>query len=420
HTNEPLGLEVLGETEIEVLITGKGVYGSANLNLHDVGNIRGVQRVNVGEKTVVKVPRKGQLFLDVAGVKFKSDNPDDDFSFDVEIKLNGEDYEVSPVFDIRENKLSDKVILDEEEFEAKVLSADNEEKSAVLIGNNTRVHIPLSKHVRRDFEARITIEAHDTVVENYDKFSGLVEDNPDEINRPRENFVLAGARYEQVGYMSASNTMLDTLPQNVNAYLGKPKIDGMWGMYHEYGHLYEQGWGFVEYWCNMHANALRRIDLENPNWAWVYGNDPKDYESEKVLPSYEKYLTTGETGSIHPMYIFLNFIDKRDSDFMAKLSSYWRENSVPYSGWDFIAYYIAKEYKVNIIPYIESSGELGYSVTNKDAIDEIMANSNSLFMYMPEDERFDNVRNISIPPTVLSIFSGDNRVVKGMSNPNAD
>lgn len=420
HSNEPLGIEILEDTEVEILIEGEDVYGSANVNLHDVGNLRGIQRVNVGEKTTVKIPRKGQLYLDVAGVKLKSDNPSDDFSFDVKLKLNGQDYEVSPIFDIRENKISDKVILDPEEFKAKAFSEDNKEDSAILISENTRVHIPVSKYLPAHFDPQISAEAHEAVVTNFNKWSGLDENNENPLNRPRENFVLASARNEQGGFMSAGGTMLDTHTKNIYAYLGRPKLDSMWGMYHEYGHLYEQGWGFGEYWNNMFANALSRIDLDNPEWAWVYGNESSGYESNSLLPSYKKYLTTGETGSIHPMYFFLSFIDHMDSEFMAKLSTYWRENQLSYYGWDYVAYFIAKEYKLNVIPYIEATGELGYSVVNKDVIDEIMESSDRLFMYMPEDEKFDEVRNLSIQPTIKSIYSGKNRVLKGMSNPNAD
>lgn len=83
--------------------------------------------------------------------------------------------------------------------------------------------------------------------------------------------------------MSAGGQMLDTLPQNIHEYFKKPKTQDVWGMYHEYGHMYEQGWGFIEYWNNMFANTLRRVDFENPNWSWIYGNEKTNYDIKSVI-----------------------------------------------------------------------------------------------------------------------------------------
>lgn len=415
HTSEPLGIEVMEATEVDVLITGEGISGSANLALHDVNNLRGLKNVRVGEKTTVHIHRKGELFLEVGNIKYDG-NVDDDFSLDVTITLNGKDYKITPTYDMRKEKITDKV-LDEEKFEETIFSKENSEDGALLISDNVRIYVPKSKYIPKDIDASDTLDTHEKIIATYNKVAGLDEKNNDEINRPRENFVLVSARNEQAGYMSAGGQMLDTLPQNIHEYFKKPKTQDVWGMYHEYGHMYEQGWGFIEYWNNMFANTLRRVDFENPNWSWIYGNEKTNYDIKSVIPSYENYLKTGKKGSIHAMYFFLSFIDNIDSDFMAKAEIYYRENGYSRGGWDYIAYFIAKEYKLNVIPYIEATGN---SVTSQRVIDDVLENATSSFIYMSDTENFNKYKNISIPPTLKSIFDGKNSIISGMSNPNAE
>ena len=315
HSNEPLGIEVLKGTEIEVTITGDGIYGSASLNLHDVDNLRGVKTVKVGEPTIVTVPRKGELFLDIAGVKYKSNTSTEDFSFNVSIKLVSSDYKVTPTYDIRENKISDNTITDALEFKNTILSSNNKEDGALLISDNVRIYIPKSKYINNDIDPDDVLRTHERTISEFNRMAGLEVNAELDINKPRESFILVSARNEQAGYMSAGGQMLDTLPQNIYEYLKNTSQD-IWGMYHEYGHLYEQSWGFIEYWNNIFANNLRRLDLNNKTWAWWYGANPDKYEDGDVSSSYEKVLTKDEKGTIHPMYFFLSFIDNIDKNFM--------------------------------------------------------------------------------------------------------
>ncbi|MBO3444279.1 putative mucin/carbohydrate-binding domain-containing protein [Clostridium sp. CCUG 7971] len=416
HASEPLGIEVMEKTEVDILIKGKGVSGSATLSLHDVNNLRELKTIKVGEKTTVEVPRKGQLFLEVGNIKYDG-NVDDDFSVDVVITLDGSDYKITPTYDMRKEKLSDKVIVDEDEFENAIYSNENKEDGALFISDNVRLYVPKSKYIPKNIDASDTLDTHERIISTFNETAGLKEGNDKEINRPRENFVLVSARNEQVGYMSAGGQMLDTLPKNIHEYLKDPKKSDTWGMYHEYGHIYEQGWGFIEYWNNMFANTLRRLDFEKPQWAWIYGDTKNNYDAETVVPSYEKYLKSGSKGSIHSMYFFLSFIDNIDSEFMAKAETYYRENGYPYGGWDYIAYFIAKEYKLNVIPYIEATGN---SITRRQVIDDVIKNSTSSFIHMSDTENFDEYKNISIPPTLKSAFDGSNIVLSGMSNPNSE
>lgn len=139
HISEPLGIEVMEATEVDVLITGEGISGSANLALHDVNNLRGLKNVRVGEKTTVHIPRKGELFLEVGNIKYDG-NVDDDFSLDVTITLNGKDYKITPTYDMRKEKITDKV-LDEEKFEETIFSKENSEDGALLISDNVRIYV---------------------------------------------------------------------------------------------------------------------------------------------------------------------------------------------------------------------------------------------------------------------------------------
>ncbi|MGL5350386.1 MAG: M60 family metallopeptidase [Cetobacterium sp.] len=207
-------------------------------------------------------------------IKNKLDSVDERFSFSVKVKMNKSDYTLASIFDIRKEKISENT-LSKEAFHEKVFLNENNEK---------------------------------------------------DMHRSRKGFFLVTGREEHRGYMSAGSTMLDCAPNNILAYFGRPKKgEAVWGMYHEYGHLYEQGWGFTEYWNNMFANAKTRIDKNDPTWSWAYGNK-QQYEETKVVPSYSDYLTKGEQYKrIVPMYFFLAFIDSIDNEFMQKLETFWRE-----------------------------------------------------------------------------------------------
>lgn len=411
HASEPLGIEVMEETEIDILISGDKISGSANLQLHDIDNLHGIKNIKVGEKTTVKIPRGGQLFLNVAGIKFESDDLSNDFSFDVDITLDKTDYELTPTFDVRKNKISDKT-LTEEEFLKQALSEENKEEGSLLISENVRLYIPVSKYVLDTLEPAKVLKRHERTIELYNETAGLLETNENVEDRPRENFVLVSARNQQVGLMSAGGTMLDTHTKNINGYL---RLEGHWGQSHEYGHLYENGWGFQEYWCNVFANTLEREIQGNPEYNWATGGEKYFFNKGNGKAIYDAYLKEGKTGSLHPLYYWFSFIDNYDKDYVAKMSRYYKD--IPYGGNDYIAYFAAMNYGINIIPYLEMAG---YPLQNLDAIKEVIDNSKSTYIYIPEFENMKEYKNISMPATVNPVYSGSNRVLDGMSNPNSD
>ncbi|MGL4761038.1 MAG: putative mucin/carbohydrate-binding domain-containing protein [Sarcina sp.] len=410
HAAEPLGIEIMEETKIDILVSGKGISGKAHLQLHDVENLHGIQTINVGEKTTVKIPKGGQLFLAVADVKFESDDLATDFNFDVEVTLNKADYELTPTFDVRKNKISDKT-LSEDEFLKQALSEENKEEGSLLISDNVRIYIPVSKYVTEPIDPDKILQRHERTIELYNEKAGLLETNESLEDRPRENFVLVSARNQQVGLMSAGPTMLDTHTKNIGGYL---RLKGHWGQSHEYGHLYENGWGFVEYWCNAFATTLEREITGNSEYNWATGPE-KDFMNGKGKEIYGSYLTEGKIGSLHPLHYWFTFIDNYDKDYMAKMSRYYKD--MPYAGNDYIAYFAAMNYGINIIPFLEMAG---YPLQNLDAIKDVIENSKSTYIYMPTYGALDEYKDISFPATVNPVYSGVGRSLSGMSNPNSD
>ena len=422
HSNEPLGIKILQNCSIEILIDGENLIGNASVKIHNVKNLRNLKTISVNTWTEISISEIGGLFIDVQNIKNKLNIVEEKFSFSIKLKMNKGDYKIISTFDMRENKISEKT-LSKNIFCKEAFSIENGEDPALLIADNVRIYIPLAKHlIERNNTAPIDAEeilrTHEEVICYYNYLAGLNEKNINKINRPRKGFFLVSARDERVGYLSAGGEMLDTHPSSIFEYFKDPLTENIWGMYHEYGHLFEQGWGFVEYWNNMFANSKRRIDLKNPDWAWIYGNDRQKYEENAVINSYSDYLIKGEEYKrIHPMYFFLSFIDNIDNQFMQNIETFWREEG-KYSGWNFIAYFIAKKYKLNVIPFIKVCGvnqELDYT-----ALNEIIDLSQISYLHMNDGYWFDSLRNISIPPTTKRIYSGKNKVLTGIANPKAE
>lgn len=412
HTNEPLGIEVNKATEIEVMIEGSDISGSGRLNYHDVNNLRYAGSVPVNEWTTINVPAMSQLFLEVGGVKYTPDY-NTNFKFNVKFRLNSEDYKVSPIYDARTNKISNKT-LSAVQFKTEVFKAENALSGSLILTDNARIYIPQNKYIRTWFDVDATVRLHENTINKYNQYIGLNESNSKDINKPRRNFVLVSARNEQIGYMSAGGTMLDTRPSNISEYLDGGNTD-KWGHYHEYAHLYEQGWGYIEYWNNMLANEISREKF-GPNWAWIYGNSPENMEN-KMVGMFDNYFNNGTLGSIHPMYYFLKIREGLDPNYFSSVETFYRENKTYYGGAEYIAYHAAKTYGVNIIPYLRLAGE---PMDNAQFIKEIMDLTSTSFVYVPDNPTLSAYKNMSIPVTTLPIYSSSNQVLKGMSNPNSE
>ncbi|WP_053982939.1 putative mucin/carbohydrate-binding domain-containing protein [Niameybacter massiliensis] len=404
HSNEPLGIEVLGETTVEILVRGENVTGGATLNYHDVGHLRKGTDLKVGEPIRITIPKKGQLFLDVANLKH-SQNPDTPFSIDVQVTLIEGDYKLSPTYDIRANKGFEHATSDSETFKALALAPENAEDGSILISENTRTYIPKSKFIPKTVDPSGVLTHQEAMLKSYNELA----DTPD-----RAGFILMTGIEEIGGYMAASSWALVTRPKAILEYLKLPNEDA-WGMYHEFGHLYEQGWGYVEYWNNIYANMLTR-ELQNrpSNWTWLYGNNEESYETNTVVPSFEGYLKEAKLGSIHPMYYFVSIMDHMDSEFMGKITHLYNKDK-KYKGAEYVAYFVAKEYGINIIPYLEAAG---HAITNRDIIEDIILTSNETRIHVePGNIRFEGIDQISMPPTMMTGFY--NQPLRGMSNPNA-
>lgn len=402
HSNEPLGIEVMGKTEIEVLVTGENLTGTAKLNHHDVGQMRWGTEVPVGKPVRITIPKKSQLFLDVAGLKHTSDFSEE-LNIDVKVTLPEDSYKLSPVYDVRTQKLSAQATDDEEAFKQMILDADHGEDGSILISDNVRIYIPKSKFIPKTVAPKAVLEHHETIIRKYNEMANT----PD-----RSGFSLVTGIEEMGGYMAASNWAFIVRPKAIFEYLKMPNEDP-WGMYHEYGHNYEQGWGYQEYWNNIYANQLTRYVLNSPTWTWLYG-DESQYEKNTVVPSFEKYLKDGTRGSIHPMYYFLSFIDHLDENFMGEITQFYAREG-RYGEANYVAYFMAKHYGKNVIPYLEAAG---HPITDRLLVRDIVeASSETIIHVEPGNERFEQIDKISMPVTMIADFA--NKPLRGMSNPGA-
>lgn len=410
HTSEPLGIEVLDATTVEVLITGD-IKGSAQLALHDTNNLSNIKEIPVGQKVQVAMPRKGQLFLDVNNIQstLGGDTP---YAFDVEIILEEESYIQTPTFDVRDNKLSENVILDPQTFVSEVKKAGNEDNGMLMISDNVRLYFPQSRYVPETFDPVHVLQLHEDTIEEDNRFAGLDANDPNPIHHPRKNFVLVSARNNQVGYMSAGGQMLDTHPKDTKEYF----VPG-WGMYHEYGHLYEQKWSFIEIWNNMFSKNMTEQTI---GFTWLWQDDRAKFEAETIKPFYDRYVAgevvEKEFGFRDGLYFFTTLEEHYGKDFVATIERHWRENDDMPLRADYVAYAMAASYDVNVIPYL---GLYGLKINDPDVYNYVIDNSKESLIIVPEHPAFRGYEKLSVPATVKGIYEGTDVVLTGIANKNS-
>ncbi|MPQ44672.1 hypothetical protein GBZ86_13095 [Clostridium tarantellae] len=411
HALEPLGIEIMYPTDVTMLIKGENIAGTAKVNLHDVDNMRYISDISVNENKIISIPRKGELFLNVSNI---SSILGDSISFSFQVILsidNDINYIITPTFDIRENKIFEAVITDENEYNN--LLESNTENGMLAISENARIYFPKCKYIPLPISPTEVLALHEQTIFEHNKLAGLDINASNQLDKPRRNFVLVSARNEQVGYMSASGTMLDTHPKNSRTY-----FSAGWGIFHEYGHLYDQGWGFIEIWTNMYSKNMAEKTI---GFTWLWGNDREAYENKNIEVFYKDYLLDGNFiergfGFGTGLYFFISLQEFFGMNFVGDMTGYYRNNEIWLRGHEYVVYAIAKIYGVNVIPYMEMYGY--YQYTN-EVVNFVIDNSKSTTMIIPGNVNFEKYASISVPPTVKSIYAGTNKTLVGISNQNA-
>lgn len=415
HGFEPLGVEVLQATDIEILVQGTNVSGNADIRLHDVNNVDKIGTVTSNQSKIINVPRKGQLFIDTGAIKNLTNN-DSAFSFTVSMKFqNQNSYKVTPTFDMRSNKISNKVINSVNEFKVKAKESPND--GMLMISENVRLYMPLSQYVPSNFEPVTTLDMHEDIVKTYDAMVGLSTNNPDIINRPRRYFYLNTPRYQNVGYMSAGSDMIDAEPSDAFLF-----FEPNWGLFHEYGHLYDLSVGFSERSNNLFSVAMVQ---KYPQITW-WGTDRVAYENAYAVPAYQDYVNgipndiSDKIKRFRQGLYMLIVLTEQLNDFVKTFWTYHRNTTdaryLTYKEAEAHAYSIAINYGVNSIAYFEL---YGFQVKEKYVIDSVVDNSTSSSLFVPPNPNFNPFRNLSVTPITKGIYEGTNSVVTGVANPNA-
>ncbi|MPQ44086.1 carboxypeptidase regulatory-like domain-containing protein [Clostridium tarantellae] len=411
HTLEPLGIEIMYPTDITILIKGSDIKGAGDINLHDVDNIHYISSIPVNESKKISIPRKGELFLNVAKIE-STLNDSTPFSFQIILNIENDiNYIITPTFDIRNNKIFNKTITDETEFNKLLLS--NDENGMLAISENVRLYFPKCKYIPKPISPSKVLALHEQTISEHNKLAGLDKNATNQLDRPRENFVLVGARNRQVGYMSAGGTMLDTHPTNSGGY-----FSAGWGIFHEYGHLYEQGWSHIDIWNNLYSANMSE---KTTGFTWLWGNDRKGYENKNIEAFYKDYLIDGKFiergfGFGTGLYFFISLQDFFGKKFIGDMTAYYRNNSIWLGKENYVVHAITKLYGINAIPYMEIYGYYHY---DNEVVNFVIDNSNSSLIIIPNNGNFSKYSSISLPPTVKSIYAGSNKTLEGISNPKA-
>ena len=399
HSLEPIGIEVIAQTQVSITISGDSITGTVALYIHDTGNVRYIQNISTGVKTTINLTTLGGMFFDINSVQYQPNN-NIAFKFNIEIELVSSSYKINPIFDIRTEKISVNNINDPSVFKEAVLASSNGEYGMLMISSNVRVYMPKSKYIPQWFNPNDSLNLMEDVFRIYNQLNGL---------KPRVGFLLASARSEHVGYGSAGSTMMDTGPESSSFYMGPG-----WGLYHECGHMFEGWWSTVEVWTNMYSKFMQ---ARNGGFVWLWGNDRLSYETNNIKPLYQNYIVNNVYSEFGAgLYFYISLEQAFGSNFVFKTERYAKDNSIPTSGYFYAIYSLMKNYALNGLPYGEIYGQYIYDT---NLINDIIDNSKGTFWYIPENPSFDAYRNISAPVTTKYVYV-ENLVINGMSNPNSE
>ncbi|MPQ42622.1 putative mucin/carbohydrate-binding domain-containing protein [Clostridium tarantellae] len=409
HSLEPLGIEVMHNTTVEIMVLGDNLKGYAALYVHNVDNVFMVlNNIPLNESTTVTVKDKGELFLEVRNIKYTL-GEDVPFSFKVRVSVSDKSkYVITPTLDVRESKISTKVFNDEDQFKAAI--SVNGDNGMLMISDNVRVYFPKSKFVRKDLVFRQVIDLHEQTINKFNKLAGLKENAIERIDKPRRNFVLVSARHDCSALLTASSTMLDTKPLNSSFY-----VTPFWAMFHEYGHLFDQPWVLDEIWNNLYAINISKKTI---GLTWLWESNRKTFESENILKFYETYFVneveiSREFFSAEGLYFLFTLQDMFGIGFIESMTNYYTHNSTELKGVPYIVYVVAKIYKVNIIPYVEL---YGYTDLSEDLKGFVIENCTSSAIYIPKSSSFNKFRNVSITPTVVMKDGFSSKYIYGIGN----
>ncbi|MGL4736787.1 MAG: M60 family metallopeptidase, partial [Cellulosilyticaceae bacterium] len=407
HTSEPLGIHITQPTTIEVLIEGQEIKGKGQLMLHDGDNLKKLMSVPVGKKTRIKVPKSGQIFLDVGEIQYSlADNVP--FAFQVAIELEEESYQWTPTYDQRAQKITEETYTNQAEFLQAI--QDCQDAGMLMMSENVRLYMPNNYYLPKVFDPEAVLEKHEETIAYFNQYAGLDEQDPEPMHQPRKNFVLVSARREQAGFMSAGNQMLDTHPKDSKQY-----FEPRWGMYHEYGHLYEQPWSHVEIWNNFFAKEMAERTF---GFTFIWEDDRLGYESKVLKPLYESYMANEQVeeafGYQIGLYFFVTLEELLGEDFAAQMARYWRENPHSPKKIDYVAYAVADQYGINLLPYLEV---YGLACTDDQIRAEVIDKSKQTLFYVPKHPEFEVYAKQSAPPTVKVVYEGENTVIEGIANP---
>ena len=418
HVLEPLGIEFVKTTTVTITVTGDNIVGFATLYIHNVDDVKKIQVIRVGTARKVKISVLGELFLDINEVVYKPNN-DVKFNFTVNLEMSSDSYIMNPILDIRTNKISDKVIEDERLFKNKVKSFENNEHGMLMISENIRVYMPKSKYIPDYFSPVKLLEFYEKIIASCNYLAGFNSKSSKKILQPRKQFVLISARTNHTSYASAGSTMMDTNPTTSKFYFNYG-----WGVLHEFGHLFEGNWSIAEIWTNMYSKYMAERTSEGFTWLWYDGVwqiiDRERFEKGYIENLYKKYLmdkkvsNTKLTSKIG-LYFFISLEELLGADFTTKTETYARENSHLNSKLEYILYSIAKNYKINVIPYAELYEQ---QIDNQNLIDDIIDDSNSSPIYVPKNKLFNPYRYVSTPVTIKRIYV-KNKMINGISNINS-
>ena len=407
HYLEPLGIEILKETDIDIIILAKDIKGSARLFIHDVENLKLLSYIQVGIKTTINTKKlKGELFFSIQTLEYELG---DNKPFDVEIvfEIDKTSYINNPIYDIRKEKISDNVINDEDLFVEKVLNGSNREHGMLMISDNVRVYMPLSKYIPKDLKPSTSLGLYEKIVKTYNELCGFDKNDEREIFKPREGFILISARRDA----GIGSIMIDTLPENSALY-----FKDYWMIFFNFAHMFEAYWSVINVWTSMYSKYMANRTI---GFTWLWGNDRSEYEKEYILCCYQnyfdKYINEEKPLDIKKgLYMFIALEEVLGCDFLSKLDIYCRENNLPKNikGMEYILLVIAKIYGINVIPYAEIYGTY---IKDLSIVYEIIDNSTSTLIYIPKNCYFEKYEKASMPVTVKGVYFSS-QVIEGISN----
>ena len=409
HVLEPTGIEVIKRAKINISVKDKDIVGGIDLYLHNTENIRRLTRIDVNIGKTVTIQRPGEIFFYVDAVKSSVLEQDEKFNFTIYLEFeDSSSYVINPIFDFRENKISKHAILNVEDFKQKVLDQKNKEYGMVMISENSRMYMPKSKYIPKDFDPIKALNLYEATINDYNNLAGFNTESEEFLLRPREQFVLISAKNStEVG-----SSMINSLPEASYIY-----FKDYWDIFFQFANLFEQNWSMLEIWSNMYTIYMgnRTVGID-----WLWETTRENFENENIEALYKEYLIENKQGLINlnakqEIYMLIAILESIGADFITSLEKYSKQNKTYLTGIEYILYYTAKIFGLNVIPYSEIYGQ---SMLDKSLVSNIVDMSNSTLLYIPFNNEFIKYKEVSTPVTTKLVYI-DDPVIFGLANPYA-